>query len=238
MTQQNGQSDPQSANQSKSLSAGIDSQNAPIRSLSDLLQTYKISLNTATDDHKTSINDILKTFHERGFGMILFIFALPMALPLPVPPGINILLASPLLILTFQQMIGRSTLWLPQRLTEKKIKTTSLCKILHASIPWVMWIENLTCPRLGFMTRGLMSHTIGLAGFIMALAVCIPIPLSNTVPSFGIALMALGVLMRDGLAVMLGMFIGLAWVACLTAVLIFIGMEGIDIIKDIIKSWL
>ena len=48
--------------------------------------------------------------------------------------------------------------------------------------------------------------------------------------------MAIGVLMRDGLAVLFGMVIGITWVVCLSAVLIFIGVEGIDAFKDVIKS--
>ena len=204
-----------------------------IRTLSDLLSDYKDSLS----GDMTLVGDILEAFHERGFGVVLFIFALPMALPLPVPPGINILLALPLLILTGQQMLGRHTIWLPRRLKNKKMKTRSLHAMLDKSIPYIRRMENLTKARLGFMTRGLSSNLIGLAGVIMALSICVPIPLSNTVPSFGIAVMAIGVLMRDGLAVFAGMLVGLTWVVCLAAILIFIGVEGVDASKEIVKSW-
>lgn len=168
----------------------------------------------------------------------MFVFALPMALPLPVPPGVNIILAFPLLLLTAQQMVGRHTIWLPEKIKAKKIKTKSLQGMLDKAVPWVVWMEGLTRARLGFMTSGLASKIIGLAGLVMALAICVPIPLSNTVPSFGIAVMAIGVLMRDGLAVVCGMLIGLTWVACLSAILIFIGVEGVDAFKEAIKSWL
>lgn len=204
------------------------------RPLSQLLTTFQAALH----GERTSIGEVLEAFHERGFGVVLFVFALPMALPLPVPPGVNILLALPLLTLTAQQMVGRHTLWLPRRMKTKTMKTQSLRKMLDKAIPWTIWLENLTRPRLGFMTRGFSSHLVGLAGLIMALSICVPIPLSNTVPSFGIAVMAIGVLMRDGLAVMAGMLIGLTWVACLTAILIFIGVEGVDAFKEAIKSWI
>mgnify|MGYP006429294465 CR=1 FL=1 len=209
------------------------SENA-IRPLSDLLKEFQAEI----DGEQTSVGEILQAFHERGFGVVLFVFALPMALPVPVPPGVNILLALPLLLLTAQQMMGRHTIWLPEKLKAKTIKTRSLNGILGKAIPKVIWMEGLTRPRLAFMTSGLSSHIIGLAGFIMALAICVPIPLSNTVPSFGIAIMAIGVLMRDGLAVLFGMLIGLTWVACLSTILIFIGVEGVDAFKEAIKTWL
>ena len=72
----------------------------------------------------------------------------------------------------------------------------------------------------------------------MALSVTIPLPMTNTVPAFGIATMALGVIMRDGLAVIVGAVVGLAWVAMLLYVSIFLGLEGLDLIKETIKSYL
>lgn len=204
-----------------------------IRPLSELLTDFKQELSGET----TSIGEILDAFHERGFGVVLFVFALPMALPIPVPPGINILLALPLLILTAQQTAGRRTIWLPERMKKRTIKTESLSHMLTKALPIVLKIEHFTRPRFGMITADWFSHLIGLVGVLFALAICVPIPLSNTVPSFSIALMAIGVLMRDGLAILFGMVIGVTWVVCLSAVLIFIGMEGIDVFKDAIKSF-
>lgn len=204
-----------------------------IRPLSELLTDFKQELSGET----ISIGELLEAFHERGFGVVLFVFALPMALPIPVPPGINIMLALPLLILTAQQMAGRHTIWLPDRLKRRTIRTSSLSGMLTKALPFVLKIEHLTKPRFGMITSDGFSHVIGLIGLVFALAICVPVPLSNTVPSFAIALMAIGVLMRDGLAVLFGMVIGITWVVCLSAVLIFIGMEGIDVFKDAIKSF-
>ena len=120
----------------------------------------------------------------------------------------------------------------------KTIKTPRLLQMIDKIIPWMTRAEILLKPRLGFVTRGAFSHIIGLLGFIMALSVCVPVPLTNTIPSLGIAMMAIGVLMRDGLAVLAGAFIGMAWVVMLVFATIFLGTEGIDIIKEVIKSWL
>ena len=51
---------------------------------------------------------------------------------------------------------------------------------------------------------------------ILAVSVCVPLPATNTAPSIAIALMALGFLERDGLAVVVGAIqgvIGLALIA-------------------------
>jgi hypothetical protein len=99
-------------------------------------------------------------------------------------------------------------------------------------------IEIFIKPRLGALTRDGASRIFGLLGLIMALTVCIPVPLTNTVPSFGIALMAIGFIMRDGLAILAGALIGMMWVGILVAGVILFGPEAIDMIKDTIKELL
>lgn len=183
-----------------------------------------------------SVNDLLEAFHERGFGFLLFILSVPMALPVPVPPGINVLLASPLILLTAQQALGRHTIWLPGWIKRKKVKRERLNHAIEKALPWCEKVEIFIKPRMEFVTIGVFSRMIGLFGLVMALAICVPLPMTNTVPSLGIALMAIGVIMRDGLAVLGGAFVGVLWVGFLAAVIIFLGTEGIDFVKETIKS--
>lgn len=212
------------------------------RTLSSLIEDTVIALGvpdkedtkTGTIDRdvadKMSFAEIVEAFHERGFGMLLLILAAPMALPIPVPPGVNIILASPLIFLTAQQAIGKHTPWLPQFILKKQVKRSLFQKTMLTILPWIKKIEFFSRARLGFLTRGFSSYIIGICGLIMALCVCVPIPGTNSVPSLGIAVMAVGVLMRDGLAVLGGIAIGLLWI-CL---LVFLGVEGISMIKDMI----
>ncbi len=201
-----------------------------VRSLSELLADFSLQLQEKHKEDKARVDiaEILDAFHERGFGVILFFFALPMALPLPVPPGINVLLASPLILLTAQQMLGRHEIWLPEKMRRKTFSARSLRTMLNKAVPWVQKIELLVRPRLGFLTQGVTSNFIGLAGLLMALTICIPVPLTNTVPSLGIACMAIGVVMRDGLAVLAGAAIGLLWIS----LLVFLGEAGLRFVIE------
>ncbi len=203
-----------------------------IRPISQLLEDERATLTKES----MSIERLLEIFHERGFGALLLVFSLPMALPLPVPPGINILLASPLLLLTAQQALGRHIIWMPERMKARRFSRSSFEKTLDNIIPWLKKLEILTKPRLAILTSRRAEMITGMLGFIMALCVCIPIPLTNTIPSLGIAMMALGVLMRDGLAVIAGAVIGITWVVMLACVVLFLGVEGIDLVKETIKS--
>lgn len=181
--------------------------------------------------------DLLEALHERGFGFLLFIFALPAALPLP-GLGINVIIALPLVFLTAQQAMGRHSIWIPKKMKYKSISRERFEAMVDKSLPFVKKIEFFVRPRLGFITQGVFSILIGILGLIMALSICIPLPLTNTVPAFGIALMAIGVVMRDGLSVIAGAIIGTAWVFMIFFVIIFLGVEGIDLVKETIKGWL
>ncbi len=203
-----------------------------IRSLSEVLIAFKDDL----DGEHVRLADILEAFHERGIGFVLFVFAAPMALPLPVPPGINIIMAMPLLFLTLQQAVGRHTIWMPEKLLQKKLKTQTLNTMFSSLVPWIKKLEKIIRPRFSFITQGVFSHLIGLSGLIMALSVCIPFPFSNTVPSFGISIIALGVVMRDGLAVIFGAAIGLFWVFVLVALIIVFGTQGIEAGMEFLKG--
>lgn len=204
-----------------------------MRSLSDILK----SIETECSSETISIDNLLEAFHERGFGFFLFIFALPAALPIPAV-GVGTILGLPLVFLTAQQAIGRHTIWFPEKFRKKGLKRETVISMVERALPWTKRVEKLIKPRLSFVTQGLFSRIIGIFGFIMALSVCVPLPLTNTVPSFGIALMSIGVIMRDGLAVLAGAIIGMLWVSALVAVVLFLGTEGIDVVKELIKSYI
>lgn len=202
-----------------------------IRTLSELL--HDLQSHIQGDD--VTVKALLEAFHERGFGFFLFLIALPAALPIPAL-GLSTLIAFPLLILTAQQAIGRHTVWVPQKWRQKKMSRDKIEGFIETAEPWVKRLEFFIRPRLSFVTQGVFSNMIGVAGFAMSLAVAVPLPLTNTVPAFGIALMAIGILMRDGLAVIGGLLIGLFWITLLLSFIIVFGAEGIDIAKDFIKG--
>ena len=204
-----------------------------IRTLAELLNDLKDHIEGDT----ITVRDVLEAFHERGFGFFLFLISLPAALPIPAI-GISTVIAFPLMVLTAQQAMGRHMVWVPQKWRDKTISRQKIEGFIEKSQPWVRRLEFFVRPRLSFVTQGLFSNIVGVTGFIMALAVAVPLPLTNTVPAFGIALMAVGLLMRDGLAVIGGMIIGLLWVALLLSFVIIFGPEGFDMVKEFIKGFL
>ena len=204
-----------------------------IRAISEVIT----DMNAALTEDQVSVGQILEAFHERGFGFLLLIFAFPMALPIPKPPGLSTILAIPLILLTVQQALGFHTIWFPAFIRRKSFSSAAFSRVIETSIPWLKKIEALARPRLGMITQGAFSNVIGVCGLIMALWIAVPMPLSNTVPSIGIALMAIGVMMRDGVFVLAGAVIGLLWVFAMIFVIVFLGMEGLDLIVEYLRSF-
>lgn len=204
----------------------------PIRKLSTVLREYRDSLPDGAD---VSVDNILEALHERGFGIVLLLFAGPLAVPF-TPPGLNIVLAAPLLFLTAQQMMGAHTIWMPPSLRKKTLPSKTLKAGLEAVIPWQERIEALLRPRLGWATQDGPSRLFGFFGVIMALTAMIPVPGTNSVPSLGIALMAAGTAMRDGLAVLAGAVIGTGWAVMIAAGVFFLGPDALHYVTGMVKS--
>lgn len=201
-----------------------------IRKLSDVLAELKQTLSGEI----ITMDALLDGLHERGFGVVLLAFALPLSIPLPKPPGISTLFGIPLLVLTTQQALGRRTFWMPQFIRRRSIEKEKLDRLLDSTVPVVQKIEILVRPRLEWVTHGRFSRLIGFLGAIMAAFISIPLPGSNTIPGIGIALMAMGVMMRDGLAVIIGAIIGTGWVFGLGSFYLFFGREGLNALQNLL----
>ena len=67
---------------------------------------------------------------------------------------------------------------------------------------------------------------------IPILSILVPFPGTNSVPGAGVSVASLGLIERDGLLVILGLFIGLAWVA----ILLIFGLEAASLIKEWIAA--
>jgi len=165
----------------------------------------------------TTIGELADSLGERAFGALMFIFAVPNAIPMP--PGTSAILGLPLVILTWQVLMGRQSLWLPEMVRQRRISKEMLHAFVTKVTPIMAKLERVLKPRLGFVvTSDLAERLIGLVTFPLALILFLPIPFGNIPPALAIACLALGLAERDGLAVLVGYVFSVASVAILAAV--------------------
>ncbi|GKS68901.1 hypothetical protein W03_09050 [Nitrosomonas sp. PY1] len=53
-----------------------------------------------------TVGEIKNALHERGFGILMAIAAIPICLPIPAPPGYTTLFSLPLFIFSLQMIFG------------------------------------------------------------------------------------------------------------------------------------
>ena len=92
------------------------------------------------------------------------------------------------------------------------------------------WLERIAHRRFTFVTSHMASRIVGALLIIPSASIMVPLPSTNTVPGIGVAIAALGLIERDGLMVIGGLLIGLAWVA----LLLFLGVEAASILKNLV----
>lgn len=158
-----------------------------------------------------TIGELVDELGERAMGALMFIFAVPNIIP--TPPGTSAVLGLPLVILTFQLMVGRQTLWLPQTIRKRTIDGSLVASFVRKSMPVLVRFEKVLRPRFSVVVASdPAERVIGLVAFLLAVVLFLPIPLVNILPAAAIALLALGLAERDGVAVLLGYIMGLGTV--------------------------
>lgn len=154
---------------------------------------------------RITIGDLVAAFGPRGYGLLMFIFALPNMIP--AVPGISSLLGLPLAIIAWQMAVGRPIPWLPRKLAIQSLSTAQLRTIANRAAPWMARVERFLKPRPGWITTTVGERLIGICSLVLAIPVLLPGPGTNGPPSWAIGLMALGFLQRDRFTI----YAGLAW---------------------------
>ena len=78
------------------------------------------------------------------------------------------------------------------------------------------WFERLSRPRLKVLSTGAGERFAAL--FMIVATITIVLPMVNTVPSIALALLAVGLIQRDGLFVLGGAIVAGVWASGLAAV--------------------
>src|SRR6476661_3125095 len=168
----------------------------------DRLSAILTAIASAQDKDRISVGDLLQALRRRALGALIFIFAVPTALPMP--PGVSAILGAPLLFLTLQLTFGMKP-WLPKFITERSLSRVDFERVVNTVAPWLARAESIMRPRLTFLAHRPAVYLIGLTSLLMAIVLFLPIPLGNMLPSVALCIMALGLLERDGVWILIGL---------------------------------
>lgn len=170
------------------------------------------------DDPKLYLGELVNAFGERGFGALMLFFGL-MNIAIGIIPGTTTILGAPLLLMGLQLMVRQDQLWLPRWALRRSIDRETYSAGLEKVLPRLKMVERLSRPRLPVMTSEVSEVLIGLATFLLACILVLPIWGGNLVPALIISTFGFGLMQRDGVVVLIGwvgvagvcLFIWLAW---------------------------
>lgn len=188
-------------------------------------------LNELVENNKNNksitLGEINNHLSERGFAILMILFAFPMALPLPYPPGFTTILGLPLLIFSIQMMLNMPRPVLPVWVAAKTIKMNHLVFAIEKSTKYFYKAEKFLKPRLPSMSSQVGERIIGVVSFLCSISIVLPIMFGNAVPSAGILIMAFGLLGKDGLVIIFGIIVSIIglFVASLVVYLFFYGAK-------------
>ncbi len=160
---------------------------------------------------------------DRAFGALLLVLSIPNILPVP---GLSTATGVPMILIGAQMVAGRPAPWLPPRMAAVMVDRDAFLGVMRRAQPWAERVERHLCERLTCVTGPMAERMLGVAVMILAGVLALPIVFGNQPPAFAIALIALGLIERDGAVVLAGLVAGILAIAIVAAVLLGMGQAA------------
>ena len=141
--------------------------------------------------------------------LFVFLLAVP-ALPLPTG-GVTHVFELIAMLLALELIAGRRTVWLPERWKRRQLGAAEQKRFSEGLVRRIRWLERHSRPRLGFLlTHRLSGVVFGALVLVLTVTAFLAPPFTglDTVPSLGVVLLSLGVLLDDALLALIGVIVG------------------------------
>ena len=187
------------------------------------------------DGKDSTVNELVELIGDRGFGLVILLLALPAALPVPAV-GYGTPFGILMIILGSQIAIGRTAPWVPARFGKLRVPYKLLSfSIKNGRLP-LRAVELFIRPRLSGLARHrLFLPGIGVMIMLLAAMMSLPIPLTNTAPSFVIFMLAAGILEEDGLFLLFGLLLAPVAAAIAGSAIYFAVVYGPEAVENDLK---
>jgi hypothetical protein len=175
-----------------------------------------------------TLGSLLDLFGSKGFAVVFIVLMGPSALPLPTG-GVTNVLEIVAMLLALELIVGRRTVWLPERWKRLDLGGPKRERFASALVRRVRWVERFSHPHLRFLFGHRLSGVVfGMLVLALTLAAFVAPPFSglDTLPSIGIVLLALAVLLEDFFLAIAGFVIG----ALGTLLVIALGTQVVQLV--------
>lgn len=172
-------------------------------SLGDQLEAIIVEL----PEDELTLGQLLQVFGDEGLLLLTILLTLVFLIPVSIP-GVSTVFGAAILLVGVSRVFRRP-LWLPAKLRARSLPAARLRPALSGGLHWVRRLERISRPyRLRGLVEGRFQELFNNLAFILAaLLLMAPfgfVPFSNTLPGLALLLYAIGMIQRDGTAILLG----------------------------------
>jgi hypothetical protein len=178
--------------------------------------------------HHVRVGDIVDSLHERGFGFLLVLLALPTLIPI-LPPGTAAFIGFLYMVGAIQMMWSPDRPWLPKRVANYHLSARVVEGLRHQGVGLLRRIERLSRPRWTPFSDAVLVRLVAVVVLAMGLVLLLPLPFLNTLPALSMIVVGIGLMNRDGIFILAG--VGIAAI-----VVLFVGM-GVEALRAF-AGWL
>jgi hypothetical protein len=166
-------------------------------------------------DGDRTLGSLIEVFQEKSFAILFVVLLGVSALPLPTGGATHVfeIIAA---LLALELIAGRDEIWLPRRWRRLELAGNKQQRFIAALMKMIRRLERISHPRLRFLFDHRASNIVfgllvigGSAGAFLAP----PFTGLDTLPSLGVVLLALGMLLEDFIVVIVAVAVGVAGIA-------------------------
>ena len=191
----------------------IESSDSTEEKVSDQLERW------FQQDEPKTLGSLTEVFGGKAFAVVFIVLMAVPALPLPTG-GVTHVLEVVAMLLALELIVGRRTIWLPERWKRLDVGGRSGERFASALVRRIRWVERFSHPRLRLVFGHRLSGVVfGLLVFALSLTAFLAPPFSglDTLPALGVVVLALAVLLEDLVLAFAGLVIGAIGVGLVVA---------------------
>ncbi|HXD55676.1 MAG TPA: exopolysaccharide biosynthesis protein [Solirubrobacteraceae bacterium] len=165
-------------------------------------------------DGAKTLDGLIDLFGEKSFALLFVLLLGVPALPLPTGGATHVFEIIAIL-LALQLVFGAHCIWLPARWRRIELAGPGRERFLAGLLKMIRRLERVSKPRLRFLFNHRLSNVVFgvlVIGGSLAAFLAPPFTGLDTLPSLGVVLLSLGVLMEDVLVVIAAVIVGLSGV--------------------------
>jgi len=163
-------------------------------------------------EHRKTVGGLIELFEEKSFALLFVLLLGVPALPLPTG-GVTHVFEILAVLLAAQLVVGRDRIWVPRRWRELQLAGPRQQKFLEGLMKLIRKLERFSKPRFRFLFNHRLSNSVfGLIVIAGSVAAFVAPPFTglDTLPSLGVVLVSVGVLLEDIIVVAVGVAVGVA----------------------------